>query len=151
MKKVFVLSISNPLLVGVYDEGYNLLETYSKDGFASDVLAEIFDEILCKYKFDKVYFVNGPGSFMAIKVAFVFLRTICICNNTQLFAADGFFFNNNTQIKAIGKKVFIKNENGEISLENCDSQVFQTFVLPTILDTTIFSEDVSPKYYLPAV
>lgn len=151
MKKVFVLSIASPLLVGVYDESNNLIEAVQKEGYASDVLVAIFDSILKKYQIDAVYYVNGPGSFMAIKVAFVFLRTLAICHNMAMYAANGFEFNARLPIKAIGKKVFIQNEYNEIVLEDAKSSIFAPFSLPLHLDQEIFSDDIGPKYYLPAV
>ncbi|XPV52291.1 MAG: hypothetical protein ACNI3H_07725 [Halarcobacter ebronensis] len=47
---------------------------------------------------------------MAIKVAYIFLKTLRITKNIPLYASNGFNFNNNSPIKALGKKYFIKED-----------------------------------------
>ena len=95
---------------------------------------------------------NGPGSFMAIKVSFVFLKTLSITKQIPLFGCDGFYFNQNSPIKAVGNRFFMK-KNGNISTEIFDGnkEDIKPFVLPSFLDKTIFKEDVEPIYVLPAV
>lgn len=150
MNKFLVLSIASPILCGVYNEKYELVETIKGDGFASDVLPEIYDKLQSKYDFDEFYYINSPGSFMAIKICYIFLKTICIVKNIQLFAADGFLFNANKQIKAIGKKAFEKNKNNEIILLDSSGD-YGEFNLPQNLDKNQFSDDCVPQYFLPAV
>ena len=41
---------------------------------------------------------------MAIKVAYLFLKTISISKNIELESCSGFEFNKNSPIKALGKK-----------------------------------------------
>ncbi len=150
MKKFLVLSIASPLLCGVYDENYKLIDEISYEGFASDVLPKIYREMQNKYEFDEIFYIKGPGSFMAIKICYVFLKTICITKNMKFFASDGFLFNQNKQIKAIGKKAFIKNENNEIILVDSTGD-FGIFKLPNILEKNNFNDDCLPQYILPAV
>ena len=148
---VLVISIANPILVGLYED--NLLkQTISNDGKTSDILPEIFDKLLNQYSIDNIFYVNGPGSYMAIKVAYIFLKTISITNNIKLKASNGFNFNNNSPIKALGKKYFFNTNNGKIIIDFLgENEEIKDFFLPQILDEDIFIDDSLPDYHLPAV
>ena len=149
--KVLVISIANPILVGIYIDD-KLVETIKEDGKTSDVLPMIFKIILNKYDIEEILYVNGPGSFMAIKVAYIFLKTLSITNDIVLKASDGFSFNNNSPIKALAKKYFFKDENGKIELKLLEKDtIIEDFSLPNILNLNNFSEDSLPNYNLPAV
>jgi tRNA A37 threonylcarbamoyladenosine modification protein TsaB len=149
--KVFVISISNPILVGIYQNN-KLIQTISKDGKTSDILPTIIEDIIKTKKISEVYFVNGPGSYMAIKIAYIFLKTFCQVKDIPLFACSGFEFNQNSPIKALGKKYFFKNKQGKIETRLLNSQdKLIDFNLPQTLDMSIFSIDTLPNYQLPVV
>ncbi len=148
--KILVISVANPILVGIYKDN-NLMKTISQDGKTSDVLPIIFNNILKEYSIKEIFYVNGPGSFMAIKVAYIFLKTLSIVNNIPLKASDGFNFNNNSPIKALGKKYFFKSKDGKININFLEDKELEDFKLPKILDIKIFSKDSLPNYNLPAV
>lgn len=117
----------------------------------SDVLPIIFHEILEKFKIENIYYVNTPGSFMAIKVAYVFLKTISITKNIPLKSCTGFEFNGNSPIKALGKKYFINDEN-DIKVDFLDKDcTISDFKLPNVLENIKFSNETLPIYNLPAV
>jgi tRNA A37 threonylcarbamoyladenosine modification protein TsaB len=146
----FVISISNPILIGIYQD-YEIIQTIKVDGKTTEVLPLQFEEILKKYTIDEIFYVNGPGSYMAIKVAYVFLKSISVIKKIPLKACDGFEFNQNSPIKALGKKYFIKKDD-EITIQNIDSSdILKDFELPKKLDINLFSEDSLPNYQLPAV
>jgi len=148
--EVLVISISKPLLIGVY-ENKQLIEEFKIDGMTSDLLPVYFEKILKKYSIDTIAYVNTPGSFMAIKVAYIFLKTLSIVKNIDLIACSGFDFNNNTPIKALGKKYFIKSEDG-IKVDFLDNNTkILDFKLPKELNGIEFSEETLPIYNLPAV
>jgi tRNA threonylcarbamoyladenosine biosynthesis protein TsaB len=125
-----------------------LIETIEKEGFTSDILPIIFDEILKKYKINSIIYSKGPGSFMAIKLAFIFFKTLQIVKNIEFLAADGFYFNKNKPIKAVGKSYFVKKE-GIITIKKNLKE--GDFFLPEILNKNDFSKDTSPLYVLNAV
>ena len=152
MIDVLVISIANPLLIGIYQDKY-LVKQYSKNGKTSDILPLLFDEILKVYNIKGYYYVNGPGSYMAIKVCYIFLKTLSIAQGKTLMATDGFVFNNNSAIKALGNKYFFKNTktNQEIYLDTLQNNTIEPFRLPSLLDTDIFSDDILPKYCLPVI
>jgi len=150
MIEVLVISISKPLLIGVY-KNKKIAKIYKEEGKTSDVLPLIFNNILKSYSLSKIYYVNGPGSYMAIKVAYLFLKTISISKNIELEACNGFEFNKNSPIKALGKKYFI-NENKSIKVDFLDNNTkIYDFELPNVLEKINFSLDTLPKYNLPAV
>ncbi|QDF27927.1 hypothetical protein [Halarcobacter anaerophilus] len=150
MTEVLVISISKPLLVGVYKDK-KLIKVFENDGMTSDVLPLIFEEILKEFKLDNIYYVNTPGSYMAIKVAYVFLKTLCITQNISLRACSGFEFNENSPIKALGKKYFINSKNGvKVDFLENNSRM-SAFKLPDVLKDINFSTQTLPIYNLPAV
>ncbi|WP_419782585.1 hypothetical protein [Malaciobacter marinus] len=151
MIEIFIISISNPLLIGIYKEN-NLLEEIKVEGKTSDVLPVIISEVLKKHEnISGLYFVNSPGSYMAIKVAYIFLKTLSITKNIPLYASNGFNFNNNSPIKALGKKYFIK-ENDIIKVDFLDNDIkIHDFKLPNSLNKELFSKNTLPIYNLPAV
>lgn len=150
MIEILVITISNPLLIGIY-ENKKLIKEYKLEGKTSDLLPSLFLDILNIYKIEKISYVNSPGSFMAIKIAYVFLKTICITKNIQFNACDGFFFNRNSPIKALGKKYFIKEEN-KIKVDFLEKDcIIRDFKLPMCIEKYNFNKETLPIYNLPAV
>ncbi len=149
--KVLVISLTSPLLVGVYKKN-KLIKSYIKTEKTSDILPVIFEDILNLFDIKALYMATGPGSFMAIKVSFVFLKTISITKQIPLLGCDGFYFNQNSPIKAVANRFFMK-KNATISPEIFDGSLedIKPFELPFILDEIIFTKDVEPLYVLPAV
>lgn len=150
MIEVLVITISNPLLIGVYEKK-KLIQEFRLDGKTSDLLPELFKDLLKDYDISKIIYVNSPGSFMAIKVAYLFLKTICITKNIELNAIDGFEFNENSPIKALGKKYFIKIDN-EIKVDFLEKDsIICDFKLPMCIEKYNFNKETLPIYNLPAV
>ena len=115
MIDIIVISISTPIKIGIY-ENQVLIKEIEEEGKTSDILPLIFEKLLQEYDIKSITYVNTPGSYMAIKVAYVFLKTVCISRNIELNAASGFLFNDNSPIKALGKKYFF-NKNSEIIID----------------------------------
>lgn len=148
---IFVISLANPILVGIY-ENNTLVKTLSKQGKTSEVLPEIFTDILDEYKINNIIYVNGPGSYMAIKVAYIFLKTICITKNINFLSCSGFDVNSNSPIKALGKKYFVQNSDFEISMRVLDkNEKLEDFKLPQTIILNNYSNKTLPNYQLPAV
>ena len=147
---ILVISIANPILVGVYKNNI-LIETIESTGKTSDVLPNIFKDILNRFELSTILYVNGPGSYMAIKVGYIFLKTLSIVNEIEFKATNGFEFNENSPIKALGKKYFF-NQDDEITIEFLkDTDKLIDFKLPNELEKNIFNDDCLPNYHLPAV
>jgi len=148
--EVLVITISNPLLIGIY-ENKKLIKDYKLDGKTSDLLPNLFKNLLNDFDIQKIIYVNSPGSFMSIKVAYIFLKTICISKNIEFNAIEGFEFNNNSPIKALGKKYFIRVEN-KIKVDFLEKDcIIHDFELPMGIEKYNFKEETLPIYNLPAV
>ncbi|CAA6804980.1 MAG: TsaB protein, required for threonylcarbamoyladenosine (t(6)A) formation in tRNA [uncultured Campylobacterales bacterium] len=134
--------------VGLYDSD-TLISELELEGKVSDTLPSIFGK-LNNENINNIYFAKGPGSFMAIKLTYVFLKTISIIKKINLFAVDSFYFNQNSPIKAIGNSYFVKDEN-EIKLQVIECSDTNNIELPQKLIKSDFSNDISPLYIIPAV
>ncbi len=148
---ILVISLISPLLVGVYEDN-RLIETHEDSRKTSEALPEVMQRLFKHYRPQNLFFARGPGSFMAIKVTYLYLKTVSIALDVPLLATDGFAFNENSPIKAVGSLYFCK-ENGMITTQKVDvtQQSIKPFALPKILDKKIFTEETEPLYILPAV
>jgi len=149
MHDALVIALTSPILVGIYKNG-DLVEEIRSEGMSSDVLAEIFDSLLQRYTLSNLIYAKGPGSFMGIKVTYLFLKTLSITKKIPLLATDAFFFNQNSPIKAVGKLYFVKNRT-TIELEPLVSPEVIAFTLPKNIDLEKFDSDNLPYYGIDAV
>ena len=143
------ITLSSPLLIGVY-ENQNLIEEIRLEGKSSDELPLVCKELLKKYKPKGLFYANGPGSFMAIKVSYIFLRSLSILKNIPLYARDAFYFNKNAPIKAIGKLYFVK-VTSKIDTKRFNEVQECSFELPQKLEYQEFNDAASPLYSIGAV
>ena len=149
MHDALIVALSSPVLVGIYEEGV-LVEEIRSEGMSSEVLAEIFEPLLQRYRFRSLIYAKGPGSFMGIKVSYLFLKTLSIVKNIPLLATDAFFFNENRPIKAVGKLYFVKNSS-IIELKTVEAPETTGFSLPEIIEIEKFDTDNLPYYGIDAV
>lgn len=143
------ITLSSPIQVGVYEDNL-LIESISTNEKSSDVLPNIFNELSSRYEIKKLFYSNGPGSFMAIKIAYIFLKSMSILKNIPLLATDAFYFNKNQPIKAIGKLFFVKIRS-EIKTQKLEIAPEASFMLPDVLDYSEFSTTAAPLYGIGAV
>ena len=146
---IVLITLTSPIKIGIYEDK-RLLETIESSGKSSDVLPTIFQDLMKKYTIEKLFYANGPGSFMAIKVAYIFLKSLSILKDIPLFATDAFYFNNNEPIKAIGKLHFVKVAS-EIKTQKLETVPEVNFTLPDVLDYNEFSKNTTPLYMIGAV
>ena len=146
---IVLIALSSPIQIGIYEDE-KLIDVISSDKKSSDILAPIFNSIFKKYEVQRLVYANGPGSFMAIKVSYIFLKSISILKNIPLFATDAFYFNNNQAIKAIGKLYFVK-VSSEIKTQKLEIIPEVNFTFPSIIDFNEFSSSSTPLYCIGAV
>lgn len=146
---VVFITLSSPILVGVYEE-QKLIETIESSQKSSDVLPKIFEELAEKYAIKALFYTNGPGSFMAIKIAYIFLKSMSVLKNIPLFATDAFYFNKNQPIKAIGKLFFVKVAS-EITTQKLETAPQTHFMLRGVLEYSEFNAAAAPLYGIGAV
>jgi len=147
--KVLIISISSPLLIGVYKDEL-LIEKIESNQKTSEVLLKILMELSIKYNYSQVLYTNGPGSYMAIKLTYITLRSLEILKGITFTGCNAFDLNANKPIKAMGKLYFIK-ENNTIITKKFDEAVEQRFELPSMLSEVTVLNDNKPLYILPAV
>ncbi len=125
---VLVISISSPLLIGIYQNSDGkLIESIKSDKKTSNSLIEILTDIKERYKFHHIIYTNGPGSYMSIKITYIVLSTLEILEKIKFSACDAFALNKNKPIKAMGKIYFIK-EKENIITKKFDKVVEQELV-----------------------
>jgi tRNA A37 threonylcarbamoyladenosine modification protein TsaB len=147
--KLIVNTLSSPLQIGVYVDNEQIEIIISSDQ-TSDALPPLIHDLLQRFPIDTIAYVNGPGSYMAVKVAYMLLKSIAIVQGIKLVASDGFAFSNQKMIKAIGKQYFFK-EKGDIVTKKLEQHETITFSLPKAYDEVIFHDEITPLYILPAV
>jgi len=146
---ILIISISSPLLIGVYKDG-GLVETISSTQKTSETLLKVLMELSEKYHYHNLLYTNGPGSYMAIKLTYITLRSLEILKGISFKGCNAFDLNANKPIKAMGKLYFIK-ENNTIITKKFDEAVEQRFELPSLLSDVTILNDNRPLYILPAV
>jgi len=146
---VFCITLSSPILIGIYEDR-KLIQSIVSEDRSSDILPSIFEDLFQKYEIKNLFYTNGPGSFMAIKVTYIFLKSLSILKNIPLYATDAFKFNKNAPIKAIAKLYFVKISS-EIKTEKLQTAPKSVFELPRQLDYSEFSENTTPIYMIGAV
>jgi len=146
---VLVMALSSPIKVGIYEDK-KLIETIVSQEKSSDYLPVLFEELLQRYEIEKLFYTNGPGSFMAIKIAYIFLKSLSILKDIPLFATDAFYFNKNEPIKAIGKLCFVKIAS-EIKTQKLEKVPESNFELRNRLDYNEFTTVTTPLYMIGAV
>ena len=147
---ILLIALSSPIIIGVYEENI-LIETIESTQKSSDVLPLLYKELFQKYDVQNLVYANGPGSFMAIKVAYIFLKSLSIMKKIPLYAADAFYFNEKRPIKAIGKLYFVKVAS-EIKTEKFEEKIENDFKLPKQLNYNDFkNNNTAPLYSIGAV
>ncbi len=146
---ILVVGLGSPLLVGLYADN-KLFKEIKSDKHTSEILPEIFNKLYKQYNIVKLFYARGPGSFMSIKVTYIFLKTFAIIKNIPFFAIDAFYFNENHPIKAVGKLYFV-TINKKIQTKKLDITQQCVFSLPSILKESDFDNKTAPKYAMDAI
>ncbi len=149
MHDLVVIALSSPIFLGVYKDG-ELIETIESDERSSEVLPRLVQDLLNKYTFSHFIYAKGPGSFMAIKITYLFLKTLSIIKKIPFLATDAFYFNENQPIKAIGKLCFVKTSD-TIVTQTFPEVPVNRFRLPKRLHLEDFEQDTAPFYGIGAV
>lgn len=147
--EILIVSIASPLLIGVYKND-KLVETVENVGKTSEVLLKILMELASKYNYERIVYTSGPGSYMAIKLTYITLRSLEILKDIPFDACEAFEVNEQNPIKAMGKLYFIK-ENNTIITKKFDEVLEQRFSLPSMLSEVTILDNNKPLYILPAV
>ena len=147
--ELLIISTSSALILGVYEEGM-LIETLSSDLKTSEILLPLIKKCLDKYDISTIIYTRGPGSYMAIKLTYIMLKTIEIMQGIKCVGCSGFALNGGEPIKAIGNLYFIK-EKETIITKKYEQPVNVKFTLPQSIQDLELDEESTPDYILPAV
>lgn len=147
--KLLIIPISSPILVGLYRDN-ELIKTISSDKKTSQILLPILMSFIDKYDISSIIYTRGPGSYMAIKLTYIMLKTIEITRGIEVVGCSGFELNGTNPIKAIGNIYFIK-EKETIITKKYQQPVDLTFALPQRIDNLILDKESIPLYVIPAV
>lgn len=146
---LLIISIASPLMVGVY-ENQKLVQTISSEKKTSEILLPLIKECLDTYDISTIIYTRGPGSYMAIKLTYIMLKTVEITLGIKCVGCSGFALNGGEPIKAVGNLYFIK-EKETIITKKYDQPVEAGFVLPQSIHDLELDEESTPDYILPAV
>lgn len=146
---LLIVSLSSPLLLGVYRDTA-LIEKIKSEKKTSDVLLSLIIEVMDRYPVSRMIYTRGPGSYMAIKLTYIILKTIEIVKKIPFEGCSAFALNGNKPVKAMGNLYFVK-EKETIITQKFDQAIPQEFALPTSLATLAIDEASTPNYVLPAV
>jgi len=147
--ELLLLTIASPLKAGLYING-TLQREVVLNCMCSDGLTRLYEEITENQEIDRILYARGPGSFMGIKLTYIFIKTLSIVKNIEVSGADAFAFNGNQPIKAYGNLYFVKKDD-TISLQKIEDAISFEYTTPRELDYSVFSKDIEPLYILPAV
>jgi len=136
-------------MLGVYEEG-ELIDTVSSELKTSEILLPLIREYLDKYDISTIIYTRGPGSYMAIKLTYIILKTIEIMQGIKCVGCSGFALNGGEPIKAMGNLYFIK-EKETIITKKYEQPVNVKFTLPQSIHDLELDEESTPDYILPAV
>ncbi len=146
---VVLIALTPPAKVGLYIDK-NLYKSYILHEQISESLSPLFEELFAEYEIKNILYAKGPGSFMAIKISYIFLKTLSIAKNIDIYAVEGFEFNKNSPIKANGNNYFHKRD-GKIEIGFLDDSRLREFELPESFEITKYSKEIEPLYVLPPI
>jgi len=133
----------------VYEDGL-LIKTMSSDKKTSEILLPLLNKCMDEYDISNIIYTRGPGSYMAIKLTYIMLKTIEITRGIPCCGCSGFALNGGEPIKAIGNLYFIK-EKETIITKKFEQPVNAKFTLPQSIHDLELDEESTPEYVLPAV
>jgi hypothetical protein len=127
-----------------------LVKSITSEQKTSEILLPIIMKCFESYDICKIIYTRGPGSYMAIKLTYIILKTIEITRGIPCYGCSAFVLNDNHPIKAIGNLYFIK-EKETIITKKYEQPVSANFALPKSIQDLEIDEESTPEYILPAV
>lgn len=147
--KLLIIPIASPILIGLYRDD-ELIETISSDKKTSQILLPILMTFIDKYNISSIIYTRGPGSYMAIKLTYIMLKTIEITRGIEIVGCSAFELNGANPIKAIGNIYFIK-EKETIITKKYEQPIDVNFTLLKRIDNLVLDKESEPLYVIPAV
>ncbi|GAA8636898.1 tRNA (adenosine(37)-N6)-threonylcarbamoyltransferase complex dimerization subunit type 1 TsaB [Helicobacter pylori] len=151
-----LISLGDGVLLGVYQDNF-LCTSYTSKSKTSEALVEVFSQLFKDFKnptlpaIKGVYYAKGPGSFTSLKLTHVFLHTLALIHDFELYSTTGFDFNDNTPILAYANKYFVSKETESLSDFKDLKIVPKDFMLPPFLEKDKFTQLNTPFYILSPI
>ncbi|RKV11351.1 hypothetical protein DDP48_04905 [Helicobacter pylori] len=134
-----------------------LCASYTSKSKTSEALVEVFSQLFKDFKnptlpaIKGVYYAKGPGSFTSLKLTHVFLHTLALIHDFELYSTTGFDFNDNTPILAYANKYFVSKERESLTDFKDLKIAPKDFKLPSFLEKDKFTQLNMPFYILPPI
>ncbi|EJC50347.1 tRNA threonylcarbamoyladenosine biosynthesis protein TsaB [Helicobacter pylori] len=151
-----LISLGEGVLLGVYQSNF-LCASYTSKSKTSEALVEVFSQLFKDFKnptlpaINGVYYAKGPGSFTSLKLTHVFLHTLALIHDFELYSTTGFDFNDNTPILVYANKYFVSKERESLT-DFKDLKILpKDFMLPPFLEKDKFTQLNTPFYILPPI
>ncbi|MEJ8610216.1 tRNA threonylcarbamoyladenosine biosynthesis protein TsaB [Helicobacter pylori] len=151
-----LISLGDGVLLGVYQNNF-LCASYTSKSKTSEALVEVFSQLFKDFKnpalpvVKGVYYAKGPGSFTSLKLTHVFLHTLALIHDFELYSTTGFDFNGDTPILGYANKYFVSKETGSLSDFKDLKIAPKDFMLPPFLEKDKFTQLNTPFYILPPI
>ncbi|MEJ8624744.1 tRNA threonylcarbamoyladenosine biosynthesis protein TsaB [Helicobacter pylori] len=151
-----LISLGEGVSLGVYQNNF-LCASYTSKLKTSEALVEVFSQLFEDFKnptlpvVKGVYYAKGPGSFTGLKLTHVFLHTLALIHDFELYSTTGFDFNDNTPILAYTNKYFVSKETGSLTDFKDLKIAPKDFMLPPFLEKDKFTQLNTPFYILPPI
>ncbi|GAA7385277.1 tRNA (adenosine(37)-N6)-threonylcarbamoyltransferase complex dimerization subunit type 1 TsaB [Helicobacter pylori] len=151
-----LISLGEGVLLGVYQNDF-LCTSYTSKSKTSEALVEVFSQLFKDFKnptlpaIKGVYYAKGPGSFTSLKLTHVFLHTLALIHDFELYSTTGFDFNDNTPILAYANKYFVSKERESLTDFKDLKIVPKDFKLPPFLEKDKFTQLNTPFYILSPI
>ncbi|MGL2825186.1 tRNA threonylcarbamoyladenosine biosynthesis protein TsaB [Helicobacter pylori] len=151
-----LISLGEGVLLGVYQNNF-LCASYTSKSKTSEALVEVFSQLFKDFKnptlpaIKGVYYAKGPGSFTSLKLTHVFLHTLSLIHDFELYSTTGFDFNDNTPILAYANKYFVSKETESLSDFKDLKIAPKDFMLPPFLEKDKFTQLNTPFYILSPI
>ncbi|MFP6255935.1 tRNA threonylcarbamoyladenosine biosynthesis protein TsaB [Helicobacter pylori] len=151
-----LISLGEGVLLGVYQDNF-LCTSYTSKSKTSEALVEVFSQLFKDFKnptlpaIKGVYYAKGPGSFTSLKLTHVFLHTLALIHDFELYSTTGFDFNDNTPILAYANKYFVSKETESLSDFKDLKIAPKDFMLPPFLEKDKFTQLNTPFYILSPI
>ncbi|PUD42220.1 hypothetical protein C2R67_06755 [Helicobacter pylori] len=134
-----------------------LCTSYTSKSKTSEALVGVFSQLFKDFKnptlpaIKGVYYAKGPGSFTSLKLTHVFLHTLALIHDFELYSTIGFDFNDNTPILAYANKYFVSQERESLTDFKDLKIAPKDFKLPSFLEKDKFTQFNTPFYILPPI
>ncbi|GHV10482.1 glycoprotease [Campylobacterota bacterium] len=147
---LLLLSATRPTRLAIYGEDGGVIEQFQSDLPLTESLYDAIKAFDEAYAIERVLYARGPGSFMGLKLGYLFLRSFALGRGIDFLAADSFALSGGAPIHSHSKRWFVL-ENGSAAIRSFDSAPAEVLSPPERLDLTLFSAETAPNYILSAV